>query len=168
MENVRDNIRQCIVSNRKRLGLSQKELADMVGAKNLTTVSSWERGISTPDNETLLKLSQIFGVDIGDFYTDTEREINAEQRFISFINAYGYSAIPEKTGQSETGYQEEHTVGDAVVGRSFVPDKEYFEVTVIKDGQSVTFNEEEFKEIQTLMKGVIEAKFYQKLIEHKK
>lgn len=48
---------------RKKMGLSQKELADKLFV-NQTAVSQWERGVTTPNKNTLIKLADIFGVTV--------------------------------------------------------------------------------------------------------
>ena len=46
---------------RKKKGLSQSELAELIGVKN-NTVSTWERGTRKPDFEALNLLSNYFEV----------------------------------------------------------------------------------------------------------
>lgn len=46
---------------RKEKGLSQKELAALVGVSN-KAVSKWETGAAIPKTETILKLAQIFNI----------------------------------------------------------------------------------------------------------
>ena len=48
---------------RIKSGLSQKELADRLYV-NQTAVSQWERGITTPNQNTLIKLCDMYGVTI--------------------------------------------------------------------------------------------------------
>lgn len=48
---------------RKSKNLSQKELADILFV-NQTAVSQWEREVTTPTKETLIKLSDFFGVSV--------------------------------------------------------------------------------------------------------
>ena len=48
---------------RKQQGLSQEELAEKIGVSR-QAVSSWERGIATPDVETLNTLAKLFDVDL--------------------------------------------------------------------------------------------------------
>lgn len=67
MGEIRDNITRSITENRKRLGLSQKELAEKLGVKN-TSVSSWERGANAPDIEIIFELCKIFGIPISEMY----------------------------------------------------------------------------------------------------
>lgn len=50
---------------RQALGLSQKQLADMLFV-NQTAVSQWERGVTTPNKETLIKLTNIFNTTTDD------------------------------------------------------------------------------------------------------
>ena len=52
-----------IKSERTRMGLSQKELADLVG-KGRATVARWESDPFSVDGDKLCKLSDIFGCSI--------------------------------------------------------------------------------------------------------
>lgn len=51
---------------RKKLHLSQPDLADMLGYKSFTTIQKWESGVSTPPFETFVKMAEIFDVDMDD------------------------------------------------------------------------------------------------------
>lgn len=57
-----------IKEQRKKAGLSQQELANMIPV-NQTAVSQWERGITTPNPNALKKLCQIFG-QTSDFFLE--------------------------------------------------------------------------------------------------
>ncbi|MGB9860066.1 MAG: helix-turn-helix transcriptional regulator [Moorellaceae bacterium] len=48
---------------REKRGLRQEDVAKMVGVER-TTVANWERGAKQPSLETLVKLSQLFGVSL--------------------------------------------------------------------------------------------------------
>lgn len=48
---------------RRRMGLSQEQLAEQVGVSR-QTVSKWETGTSTPELEKLIALSQCFGITV--------------------------------------------------------------------------------------------------------
>ena len=67
-----------IVAYRKRMGLTQAELA---GKLNYTdkAVSKWERGDSMPDVQTLVQIAEQFGVTVNDLLVDP-------------------NALPEQTG----------------------------------------------------------------------
>lgn len=60
-----------ICENRKKCGLSQKELADRLHITD-KAVSKWERGISFPDISLLIPLSEILGVRLYDLLTGGE------------------------------------------------------------------------------------------------
>ena len=45
-------------------GMSQRELAQALGSDSNEFVARWERGASSPSAETLVKLSDFFGVSV--------------------------------------------------------------------------------------------------------
>lgn len=57
-----------IYENRKKLGMSQKELANKL---NITdkAVSKWERGLSFPDISMLIPISEVLGISLYDILT---------------------------------------------------------------------------------------------------
>ena len=61
IENMENNVGKNIAALRRARGLTQAELA---GQLHFTyqAVSNWERGVSVPDADTLLRLSAFFGV----------------------------------------------------------------------------------------------------------
>ncbi len=72
-----EKIGKFINENRKRLNLTQKELADMLLVTS-QAVSKWENGRGIPDIEMLGRLSEIFNVDIneiinGEFSTKKDK-----------------------------------------------------------------------------------------------
>jgi transcriptional regulator with XRE-family HTH domain len=54
-----DKLRQC----RKESGLSQEDIAEKLHVSR-QAVSKWERGINEPDIETIVRLSDLYGVTI--------------------------------------------------------------------------------------------------------
>ena len=66
-------IGQKIKNKRKELNLTQEYLAKEINISR-QAVSKWEKGMSEPSMENLIKLSEIFGVDIGYFKNEKERE----------------------------------------------------------------------------------------------
>lgn len=52
-----------ITSERIRMGISQKELADKLGV-SLTTVSRWEQGRSFPSSADLISMRNVFGCSV--------------------------------------------------------------------------------------------------------
>lgn len=62
---------------RTRLGLSQAELADMLGVTN-KAVSKWETGRSKPTTNALRRLAALFKLDIGELLSTREGERKME------------------------------------------------------------------------------------------
>ncbi|WP_283683439.1 helix-turn-helix domain-containing protein [Parablautia sp. Marseille-Q6255] len=62
-----------ISDNRKKHGLSQKELADKL---NITdkAISKWERGLSFPDISLLIPLSEILEITLYDLLTGGNKD----------------------------------------------------------------------------------------------
>jgi transcriptional regulator with XRE-family HTH domain len=70
-ENIRSNISANIAYYRKAAKITQAQLASALSIKS-TTVSTWERGASLPDAETLFKICDILRVSLAMIYgTDT-------------------------------------------------------------------------------------------------
>lgn len=59
MTNKIDGINTRIVNLRKKMGISQAELGSLLGMKSKAAVSNWEVGLSVPDHQTLVKLSEL-------------------------------------------------------------------------------------------------------------
>lgn len=49
-----------IISERSRMGLSQKDLASKIGV-SLATVSRWEQGRAVPKGSDLVEMRKLFG-----------------------------------------------------------------------------------------------------------
>lgn len=64
---IRHNIAANIAYYRKQKKITQKGLADLLDTK-ATTVSTWERGASLPDAETIFRLSAILGISLIELY----------------------------------------------------------------------------------------------------
>lgn len=64
---------------RKKMNLTQKELGDKIGVKH-NTISDYERGYASPEQDTLFELSDIFGVKIGDLFPEKENTTNELER----------------------------------------------------------------------------------------
>ena len=67
-----------IKNKRKELNLTQEYLAKELNISR-QAVSKWEKGISEPSMDNLVKLSEIFGVDIDYFKKDSDLEKNTSQ-----------------------------------------------------------------------------------------
>jgi transcriptional regulator with XRE-family HTH domain len=65
-----------LIENRKKVGLSQEELADKLKVSR-QAVSKWECGESLPDTENLIALSKLYGMSIDNLVGNTAAEENA-------------------------------------------------------------------------------------------
>lgn len=52
---------------RKRRGLTQRQLADLIGAKH-NSVSNWETGQNEPDTQTIRRLCDILSITANDLF----------------------------------------------------------------------------------------------------
>ena len=75
-----------IKNKRKELNLTQEYPAKELNISR-QAVSKWEKEISEPSMENLVKLSEIFGVDIGYFKNEKEEESKIRKIFWDFLYA---------------------------------------------------------------------------------
>src|SRR5690625_6291220 len=68
---------------RKDKEITQKELGKLLGVKN-NTISAYERGIISTDQDVLFKLSDILSVPIDDFFPN-ERETTLPTRLYNYL-----------------------------------------------------------------------------------
>lgn len=89
MGDIKENISNNIVYYRKKIGLTQSQLAEKLGVKT-TTVSTWERGASSPDIETLYDICKIFDVTLDEMYgVNTEKGLTqTEHSYDGLITVY--------------------------------------------------------------------------------
>lgn len=71
-DELRQIIRDTLISLRKEKGLTQAEVGEAVG-KSLTAVASWEQGLSLPDLSTLYKLSKFYNKSIAYMFGEEEQ-----------------------------------------------------------------------------------------------
>ena len=62
-----------IAEKRKKLGMTQKQLAEKLG-KSDKSVSKWERGICLPDVSVYLELCEILGISLNEFLAGEDIE----------------------------------------------------------------------------------------------
>ena len=65
-----------IAEKRKKLGMTQKQLAEKLG-KSDKSVSKWERGICLPDVSVYLELCEILGISLNEFLAGEDIEVSA-------------------------------------------------------------------------------------------
>lgn len=55
---------------RKQKNMSQDKLAELLGYKSFTTIQKWESGVAEPPFKTLVKIADLFRVDVDTLVSD--------------------------------------------------------------------------------------------------
>lgn len=77
--NIREQLSKNLAYYRKQAGFTQKTAAAELGTK-LTTISSWERGVSQPDADMLVSIAMLYHVKLSDLCgMDYNMEITPEE-----------------------------------------------------------------------------------------
>lgn len=84
---LKENIQKNMVFYRKRSNVTQKGLADLIGSA-ATTVSGWERGVSTPDIDTLCAICNALNVNLYDMCGIIEENMNLSADENKLLNIY--------------------------------------------------------------------------------
>jgi len=84
MEELNKVVAKNLIKYRNLEGFSQAELAKKINYSD-KTISKWEKGDSLPDLAVLVKLTEIYKIDINEFLNDKteEQEIVISKRFIN-------------------------------------------------------------------------------------
>lgn len=59
------NFQQILIERRKKLNLTQREMADKLNVSD-KTISKWETGVNFPDLKMLNQLAQLLGVSVSE------------------------------------------------------------------------------------------------------
>jgi len=68
---IRKIVQNRLVECRIEANLTQKEVGDLIGKKP-TTVASWEQGLSSPDIDTLYRLTKYYGKTLAFMFGEEE------------------------------------------------------------------------------------------------
>lgn len=87
---------------RQKMGLRQDDVARMVGVER-STVANWERGAKQPSLETLVKLSQLFGISLDELLGITKLTTALPlARYCSLVSDPVVKLLAERTGVRAT------------------------------------------------------------------
>lgn len=85
-------INEKIYELRRQSGLTQEQLAEKLNVSR-QSVSKWETGVSVPDLERLIALSELFGVSLNELTGKEEpahfRQSGAKRRVGAFLAVFG-------------------------------------------------------------------------------
>lgn len=152
-----------------RLGfdLTQEEFGQKIGLSKsgISNIEKSIRGVSSrlqklicitfDINEKWLKL--------GEGKKNIFEVAKSIESLIIYLKSIGYLVETNKSGESESGcWEENKDNNNQIVGRSWIPDEEYFEITLFKDGKSTTFTDNEFENIQKAINETIEYQIWLK------
>jgi len=68
----------CLKLLRRERGLTQKQVARILGLKSSSTISRWESGFSLPDTLNALKLAAVYRSAVDVIYEDLREAISDE------------------------------------------------------------------------------------------
>lgn len=84
---LKENIQKNMIFYRKRANITQKGLADAIGSA-ATTVSGWERGVATPDIDTLCAICNVLKVGLYDMCGIIEEDADLSPDEKSLLDIY--------------------------------------------------------------------------------
>ena len=90
-----ENIGKFIRENRKKMGLSQAELAEKLGV-TYQAVSKWENGKNLPDMLVLKELSDLFNVNIDEILNGKEQKKKSNKMYLIIIISIIYISLSSK------------------------------------------------------------------------
>ncbi len=101
---IRETIAKNITKYRKKLPISQKDLADKLGVTQ-SRISNWEHGTNSPDIEMLFEICKIFKISIDEIYGI---EDNTEYLFVracEYLEDAGYSVYQDEKDLEYDNFQ---------------------------------------------------------------
>jgi transcriptional regulator with XRE-family HTH domain len=75
-KNIPNRLKQC----RRHRGLSQKELADLMGFKDTTWISRWENGDTLPNLISAIRLSVLFDIPVNSLFGEIVNRVQKENQ----------------------------------------------------------------------------------------
>ena len=99
-----------IATRRKRMSLTQEELAAMLNVSK-SAIAKWETDGGIPDRDNLYKLAETMGVSVNDMhqiirskdYKDADLMVNITPDVIAILESYGYKVIRPQGKEKNEG-----------------------------------------------------------------
>lgn len=108
-QQVMQNIGRAIAKYRQTSGLTQAQLAEILGIGN-DAVSRMERGTTVPSLLRLVELAEIFGCDLADLVTDTSsRSVDQARQLTRLLEGLEHSERSEFLALIERMLNWKHT-----------------------------------------------------------
>ena len=152
-----------IKQRRLELGFTLLQIAEILGVKE-ATVQRYESGeIKNIKHGTIVELAKVLRCKPSYLmgWDEIESEVNKSFVFEDYLRSLGYELTFEKVGESKKGYWEEHIDRDGIkVGKSFIPNEEYYMITITVDGQRVEICSKEFELFQANIAKAVEFELF--------
>lgn len=87
-----NGISDTLMELRKKRGITQKELGEVLGVSN-KTVSKWEKGIIEPDITSMINLSKYYGITIDELIKGIEKEKLDKMQFPMYTTIYAKKVV---------------------------------------------------------------------------
>lgn len=102
------NFSERLMNLRKEKGLSQEELAEKLDVTR-QTISKWELGVSTPEMEKLIQMSNLFGISVDELISknETNASENRSNLDAAFVGVDEKYAPKNGTTRTETYVKED-------------------------------------------------------------
>lgn len=71
---------ELIKKRREKLNLTQAELAEIMGLKETSSISAWERGTAKLNTDKLFTLAQALKVDVGYFFGEVGEKCSEDEK----------------------------------------------------------------------------------------
>ena len=152
-----------IKQRRLELGFTLLQIAEILGVKE-ATVQRYESGeIKNIKHETILKLAKVLRCKPSYLmgWDELESEVNKSFVFEDYLRSLGYELTFEKVRESKEGFWEEHIDRDDVkVGNSFIPNEEYYLITLTGDGQRIEISSKKFELFKANIAKAVEFELF--------
>ena len=168
-------IGQSIKFYRKKAKLYQRDLARAIN-KSESSVRKYEEGKIQVPHEILNKIADALGVNAYDFmgadyfderYPNLRKEAAEFEGFVNYIKTLGF-AVTIESEAIVMHYEDVVDDDGIVVGHVPVEQETNVNYRLIKDKQTLVYNNTEFDELQAVMREVMDFRFFRKLKEEKK
>ena len=101
---LKENIQKNLIYYRKMQKVTQKQLAEAIDTAT-TTISGWERGVATPDIDTLFLICNFFKVSLNDIcgvFNDNTAMNESENRLLNAfrsLNEHGQTELMKRADE---------------------------------------------------------------------
>lgn len=146
-----------LIAARKKKNITQKHLSEILNITP-TRLNYWEKDKRKPDIEMIKQIANALDVHTDELLgLDITEEINHSHLIEDYFKSLGFSIEYQVT---KWHYRD--MIGEANTKEQIVDDAVYI---LTKDEHSATFTIEEFEELQSAAKEIIEGRFYKKVMQ---